>query len=111
MPPVATLSSAGPPLLQRSLSEPLWDQPWSYRYCEITLSCPVRVRAQLTFRAGNDLGVGRPSIYTTASVRIPSAGRVVPHNGQYEGSKSGQYPCRQQWSLTPGVRPMTSVGC
>src|ERR1035437_7035604 len=28
------------------------DQPWSYRYCEITLSCPARVRAQLTFRVG-----------------------------------------------------------
>ena len=28
------------------------DQPWSYRYCEITLSCTARVRAQLTFRVG-----------------------------------------------------------
>jgi len=42
------------------------DQPWSYRYYEITLSCPARVRAQLAFRVGDDLGVGRPSIYTTA---------------------------------------------
>src|ERR1035441_4841686 len=46
------------------------DQPWSYRYYEITLSCPARVRAQLAFRVGDDLGVGRPSIYTTASGRI-----------------------------------------
>src|ERR1039458_2783052 len=43
------------------------DQPWSYRYYEITLSCPAWVRAQLAFRGGDDLGVGRPSIYTTAS--------------------------------------------
>src|ERR1035438_1119973 len=44
------------------------DQPWSYRYYEITLSCPARVRAQLAFRVGDDLGVGRPSIYTTALI-------------------------------------------
>src|ERR1035438_9520636 len=49
------------------------DQPWSYRYYEITLSCPARVRAQLAFRVGDDLGVGRPSIYTTASGRIDPA--------------------------------------
>ena len=40
----------------------------SYRYYEITLSWTAGFRAQLAFRVGGDLGVGRPSIYTTASV-------------------------------------------
>src|ERR1017187_5216922 len=40
------------------------DQPWSYRYYEITLSCTAGFRAQLAFRVGGDLGVGRLSIYT-----------------------------------------------
>ena len=35
---------------------------------EITLSCPARVRTQRAFRVGDDLGVDRPSIYTTAFI-------------------------------------------
>src|ERR1017187_4777064 len=55
------------------------DQPWSYRYYEITLSSPARVRAQLAFRVGDDLGVGRPSIYTTASLAgIRSTSHIWP---------------------------------
>src|ERR1019366_9805481 len=59
------------------------DQPWGYRYYEITLSCPARVRAQLAFRVGDDLGVGRPSIYATAflagnPVNFPQLARVGP---------------------------------
>src|ERR1019366_5651762 len=54
------------------------DQPWGYRYYEITLSCPARVRAQLAFRVGDDLGVGRPSIYTTESLAIYSVNRSSP---------------------------------
>src|SRR5438105_894525 len=36
---------------------------------------------------------------------MPSARMAFRHNVQYEGSKLGR------WSVTSGVRPMTSAGC
>ena len=62
------------------------DQPWSYRYYEITLSCPARVRAQLAFRVGDDLGVGRPLIYT-----MP----LIARNQQTSRNRTWGQPVRQ----------------
>jgi len=45
-----------------------------------------------------------------AAMLLPALGRPAKMVNMKVRSR-GQYPGGQQWSLTPGVRPMTSVGC
>jgi hypothetical protein len=48
------------------------------------------------------------AVYTTLD-RLEKKGSATMVNMKVRSR--GQYPCGQHWSLTPGVRPMTSVGC
>ncbi len=85
---------------------------------EKPVSSLIKSKLFLSFRVADNTGVEQVDQHCAVSKDLPlRLAGCFRHSGQYEVADQvrswGQYRCGagQPWSTTPGVRPMTSVGC